>query len=535
VEAENNLFEYYLDNNNNLQITERPLSDEWHYQATYEQVESPLPIIYSNDFETGGLGFLESQLIPGTDTAEWELLEDTDGNTVVAPTHADDGRARLDCRFSLDQDFTVEYRLKLLPSQTVDGSCHSEYLLGFTQDNISYNNLSFYFVISEARLDVDIQPEGEDEIHESIPINIMYESWHTVKIICRDGRELQFILDELPVYSFELDTTYRVRDSQFIGSPNTDEWYLDDLTVSTPVVEEFITPDYSNHEILYVHAGTIMYTRPDGTGTVNIVDSPYSCWGAKFIPGTDQIVYVSKVDGNEDLYMYDISEGATVRLTTNVNSDNMLSPTPDGSTIIFCSDRNGTGSRDWDLYSLNLADSSVTRLTTTTDARELSPVVSPDGTLIACTNEIIDVESGDDLFVMNIDGTNPVNVIDDSFDLVTYSARWSPDGSEIIFHARDVAGIWNGCKIYTVSADTSTAPNTPTMLLDPMSISSAPQAVAISPDYSPDGTQIAFSLRERKADESERQALFIADADGTNPQRITEWITEGWLFHTVWQ
>ncbi len=95
-----------------------------------------------------------------------------------------------------------------------------------------------------------------------------------------------------------------------------------------------------------------------------------------------------------------------------------------GGRIVFESERGGTP----DLYLLNPADGSVTRVTRDSTA-EADPVLSPDSTAIAYMAE---VNGRYQIFVVNIDGTNPRDVTNDPVS-DNLKPRWSPDGTQLLF------------------------------------------------------------------------------------------------------
>ncbi|MEO8501719.1 MAG: amidohydrolase, partial [Vicinamibacteria bacterium] len=91
---------------------------------------------------------------------------------------------------------------------------------------------------------------------------------------------------------------------------------------------------------------------------------------------------------------------------------------PDGREIVF--DLLG------DIYSLPIAGGEAKNLTTGA-MWDMQPRFSPDGKLIAFTS---DRAGGDNIWVMNRDGSNPKQVTKESFRLLN-SPAWSPDGQYI--------------------------------------------------------------------------------------------------------
>ena len=104
-----------------------------------------------------------------------------------------------------------------------------------------------------------------------------------------------------------------------------------------------------------------------------------------------------------------------------------------------------------------------------------------------------------DLFVMDADGANPINLTNEpSFD---YYAAWSPDGTKIAFSSDRDGNI----EIYVMNADGS----------NPIRLTTDP-ADDLVPRWSPDGTKFAFySNRDGNYE------IYVMDADGSNQTRLT--------------
>jgi WD40 repeat protein len=87
----------------------------------------------------------------------------------------------------------------------------------------------------------------------------------------------------------------------------------------------------------------------------------------------DEVIYVSSRDGDAELY------AGTRRLTAFYRDDFDPVPSPDGKTILFSSDRDGTTR----LYTMALDGTNLTRLTARTGGDESDAEWSPDGSRIA--------------------------------------------------------------------------------------------------------------------------------------------------------
>jgi Tol biopolymer transport system component len=114
-------------------------------------------------------------------------------------------------------------------------------------------------------------------------------------------------------------------------------------------------------------------------------------------------------------------------------------------------------------------------------------------------NGKIAFSSNSEVYVMNPDGTGPVNVTNNpSFDA---NPAWSPDGMKLAF----TSGRDGDAEIYVMAADGSGV----TQLTNNATWDSGPA-------WSPDGTKIAF-VTDRDGDFE----LYVMGADGSNPTRLT--------------
>jgi Tol biopolymer transport system component len=110
----------------------------------------------------------------------------------------------------------------------------------------------------------------------------------------------------------------------------------------------------------------------------------------------------------------------------------------------------------------------------------------------------------DDIFVMNADGSNPVNLTPGS-PATDRGADWSPDGRRIVFASQREGG---DDDIFVMNADGSNL----------IQLTSLPDD-EYSPDWTPDGKRIAFTVNP--AAPGSQQHVFIMNADGTGQVDLT--------------
>jgi hypothetical protein len=177
---------------------------------------------------------------------------------------------------------------------------------------------------------------------------------------------------------------------------------------------------------------------------------------------------------------------------------------PDGTKFVFSSNRSGFGKAE--IWIANADGSAPVRLTTSVQlssdgqgpifSSDRDPDWSPDGSKIAFVSTR-DGLTDTELYVMNVDGSNPVRLTDDGLD--DGMPDWSPDGQRIAFTKSQGAGI------HIINRDG-------TNLVSIVTFSAWPA-------WSPDGSKLAFIQND--ASNNFRGAVFISNTDGTNKIKVT--------------
>lgn len=171
------------------------------------------------------------------------------------------------------------------------------------------------------------------------------------------------------------------------------------------------------------------------------------------------------------------------------------SVSPDGRRIVFAGFQ--TYGDAVYVFTANADGSDMRQLTT--GGREGQPTWSPDGRKIAYVRWPRDQDA--DIWVMNADGTEPVNVTASMGNLNQYSPDWSSEmseGSRIVFGEGDrtYSNLW------TMRPDGS----------DRRQVTSGQQWWDDDASWSPDGTRIAF-MREGPGTGGQFE-IWVADATG---------------------
>ena len=191
---------------------------------------------------------------------------------------------------------------------------------------------------------------------------------------------------------------------------------------------------------------------------------------------------------------------------------------PDGTRIVFSLGFDRFPGNVADIYIMDANGANRVNLTKGRHNVNHSPAVSPDGTKIAFVSYR---DHNGEIYVMNADGKSLKNLtlhLDDDT-----CPTWSPDGRKIAFWSRQVAeGVQNHSDIIVMDADGANRTN----------ITQNPRASNRTPSWSPDGNRIAFaafSNLDRVRAWNANLDIFVMNADGTHPVRLTGDARLNWL------
>ena len=206
-------------------------------------------------------------------------------------------------------------------------------------------------------------------------------------------------------------------------------------------------------------------------------------------------------DGERVAY---IGEGGTVYLTATdgtgqrqlgVSRASILEWSPNGQKIAFA----GYGQRG--IFVVNTDGTGTTRLT---DGRDDYPRWSPNGRRIVFQRFLLEPNNnGDDIFVMNADGSNQQRLTRGSGHGFP---TWSPGGHRIAFQG------WAGdsAEIFVMNADGS----------DQLQLTTTPASDEYEPEWSPSGRKLLF-LRHQDNWGPNFRALHVINRDGTRHRNLT--------------
>jgi Tol biopolymer transport system component len=190
-------------------------------------------------------------------------------------------------------------------------------------------------------------------------------------------------------------------------------------------------------------------------------------------PGLNgKIAFTSDPSGSDlEVYSMNFDGSGPSDLTNDPNSDASPSWSPDGTRIVFSTDRDVND----EIYVMAADGSGLTDLTNNA-ASDTVPAWSGDSTKIAFTRD--DGSFNLEIWTMNSDGTGQTKITNNP--ALDTAAAWSPDSQKIAFvSTRD-----GNSEIYTMNPNGSGLANL-----------SQNAATDSGPDWSPDGSKIAFSSR----------------------------------------
>jgi TolB protein len=208
-------------------------------------------------------------------------------------------------------------------------------------------------------------------------------------------------------------------------------------------------------------------------------------------------------EAERELYVLNVDSKLVTRTASHTGGINFMSPSPDGSQIVFAS-RKGDGASDWNLYILNISTGKSDLLAENSTSPDWCP--RPDKPWIAYESR-----NGEDATVWMInlqDGTSRPLTNGGS----EYRPKWNPDCTRIVF-ARYGESTLGDIMVYDLNNNAQ-------------SRLTKTEADDVSPIWSPDGQWIAFLRRDADTNgdgfinANDRSNLFRIRPDGSGQQSL---------------
>ncbi len=226
-------------------------------------------------------------------------------------------------------------------------------------------------------------------------------------------------------------------------------------------------------------------TQPGTTATRNrtvagMTQHTFAGAGLDFDPDVDsagrELVFASTRDSEHpDIYIKHELSGTATRLTSNPADDIQPRFSPDGTRVVFCSNRGD----NWDLWLVNRDGTGLRRLTHDV-GDEVAPCWAADASKIAFAKWTRQTRRWE---VWTLDVEQPGVR---RFLACGMNPDWSPDGSRLAFQrARRPGSRWFSIWTMPVAEGAES---------DPTELAQSPTAACIAPRWSPDGSQIVYCV-----------------------------------------
>lgn len=202
-------------------------------------------------------------------------------------------------------------------------------------------------------------------------------------------------------------------------------------------------------------------------------------------------------------------------------------------TIAFSSTRDNTSltpvAQGLEIYLTELDGVTNLRRLTWNEHQETFPDLSPDGKKLTFDSNRLRVAgervNTSDLWVMDADGADQAMLVKRAG-----SSSWAPDGKNVVFHASaggadadlikpgQIGSAWSDSDIFVLNIDDCLAG-----ACSPLNITNDPLQIDDDPDWSPDGSRIAFTSHwvGDTGEDSETAEIWTMNPDGSGRMRLT--------------
>jgi Tol biopolymer transport system component len=250
----------------------------------------------------------------------------------------------------------------------------------------------------------------------------------------------------------------------------------------------------------------IYVMNPDGTVEENLTNHPANDVFPAWSPEGSRMTFSSDrhQPGNLDVYVMNADGTGVMQLTNSPGEDRGTSWTSDGGLIVFHSARDRDASHTFDIFVMKADGTDETKIFTDGSAAYVCGD-SVNGTIVfnSSGDPIGNNPEGDfEIFTMNIDGSNVVQVTDNA--VLDSGPKWSPDCSTISYNSLDSGG---SLDVHRVGADRTNDVN----------LTATPGVFDAFSAWSPEGQTIVFSSNR----DGNFEIYTMNAVDGSNVQRLT--------------
>jgi Tol biopolymer transport system component len=246
----------------------------------------------------------------------------------------------------------------------------------------------------------------------------------------------------------------------------------------------------------------IFSIRLDGTDKRQITHEAQQTLFGTVSPDGTKVAFTTTIGNNEDIFLINIDGTGRRPLTTNAASDFRPVFSADGTKIAFCSSRDVAA---FNVYVMTVAQGDAGQVTRVSPSANQQEFPSMGGANKVGWTEALPVGTSTQQEVMsaNADGTGVTNLTNSP--AADFTSAYSRDGSKIVFSSdRAVAGT---DQLWIMNADGS----------NPVQVTTAAGMNRFHPSFDFDGTHVIYS----GATPGNGQNMFIANIDGTNEMPLT--------------
>lgn len=321
------------------------------------------------------------------------------------------------------------------------------------------------------------------------------------------------------------------------------------LSLPLLLLSSRISPAETGEKIAFVSyrngSSDVFVMNSDGSDPTNLTNHPardiQPCWS----PDGMKMAFVSDRRGSYDIYVMDVDGSNPIQLTKHPGEHITPAWSPDGQWIAFASNQHGR----YSIYVMEADGSNPIQLTDE-GGDDMSPTWSPDGRRIAYSssrdrlslyNYVVSAEyfgegrvEPSDLFIMDADGSDNINVTLENGTIRNHHPRWSPDGTTIIISSgypevkyTNFRGeeyylpIGHELYLFDVNSRQLTS-----LTRDRYLIYSSPHSI-FAPSWSRDGRKIVFSqlgpIDISVGPSDANFEIFAMNADGSDIIQLTDY------------